>query len=128
MTPREKKPAPPSQPAPVFALPDSLQIKLEPDARINVTVAAAERPARPLNRWLLRLFLVVAVGCFLWLVLYWKYVKPQVYSDPVILNGSPLSVVVTHPAYIAFGDVIELDLSVANRGAEAFNGQITLIF
>jgi len=129
MNHRKKKAAAPSpQPAPVIALPDSLQLTLEPDARINVTIATEEQPARPLNPRLVRLILFVAAACFVWLALYLKYLQPRTHSAPVALSGSTLVAIVSHPAYIAFGDIAELDLSVTNRGNEPFTGQITLLF
>ncbi len=119
---------PPVQPAPVIAFPDSLRINLAPDARINVTLAAAAEPARTLNPWLKRLFFLVAAFVVFWFMLYSRYVSPHTYSKPVTLSGTSLSAMVSHPAYAAFGDLTELDLTVVNLGADPFTGQVALNF
>ncbi len=126
--PKKDPPAAPSQPTPAPQFPDSLTLKLEPDARIQVTVAQAEQPAKPLNRWLKWLIYAVIIlgGC--WLGVYGKYIQPRAYSPGIELSGTALSAKLSHPSFVAFGDEAELDVTITNTGDDTFNGFVTLIF
>ncbi len=67
MAKKKKSPtAAPSQPTPAPQFPDSLTLKIEPDARIQVTVAQAEQSAKPLNRRLKWLIFVAIPLSWLW--------------------------------------------------------------
>ena len=70
----------------------------------------------------------IAIAAALGLFVYWLFVLPTEFFSPIEFKDTSVSVSMTYPTYVAFGDEAEMALSVTNHGSKVFTGQITVIF
>ncbi|MGH8569341.1 MAG: hypothetical protein ACREXU_15360 [Gammaproteobacteria bacterium] len=118
--PKRLRPGPP--------VPRDLVLKLDPDAHVRVTVTAPQKVRQPLSIGMHILVAGIAIAAALGLFVYWLFVLPADLFSPIEFKDTSVSVSITYPRYVAFGDEAEMALSVTNHGSEVFTGQITVIF
>ena len=109
-------------------VPRALVLKLDPDAHVRVTVTAPEQVRQPLSIGMHILVAGIAIAAALGLFVYWLFVLPTEFFSPIEFKDTSVSVSMTYPTYVAFGDEAEMALSVTNHGSKGFTGQITVIF
>jgi hypothetical protein len=109
-------------------VPRALVLKLDPDAHVRVTVTAPELVRQPLSIGMHILMAGIAIAAALGLFVYWLFVLPTEFFSPTEFKDTSMSVSITHPTYVSFGDEAEMALSVTNQGSKVFTGQITVIF
>jgi hypothetical protein len=119
----------PSVPAPPPASIGNLTLKLEPDANLRVTIPTPEKPPQPLSRSLRWFIAVFATLFVLWGGLNAFYViRTEDTTQPVEFDDARVAVAITYPTYVTFRDDLDLVLNIANRGAEDFTGNVTIVF
>lgn len=125
---KPKTPPASASPQPLsLALPSPLGIQIEPGAKVEVTVVTPNKPPFKLNWQMAMLICVFVVGLIFWMRLYQTYVLERTHSpQPIPLTGTPLTVKVVHPARVAFGDEVEMDVVITNQGNDSFTGQVTI--
>src|SRR5262245_57680391 len=123
-----KPPTQPTAPQPaaplVLNLPAPLTLKLEPDARLSVTVIAPENPKPQFNRRLAG-FAAIFIGLAgFWLYLFYTYIVPRSFPPTTTIRDASLSVAIAFPTYFTPGDEAEMEFNIANEGAEPFTGHL----
>jgi hypothetical protein len=110
-----------------LSLPSPLKLQLDPNAHLQVTILTPEKSPPPLTRSMR--FLIAAVFLFglLWSFLWLRYLTSS-YPQPTEFNAASLSIAMVHPAYVAYGDETEMELTVVNRGSQSFTGAVTVSF
>ncbi len=110
-----------------LSLSSPLNIQFAPDANIKVTVATPDKPPFKPN-WQLTLLILASLAVLpLWFLLFLTHVLERTHSpQPIPLAGSPLTVKLIHPARVAFGDEVEMDVVITNQGNDNFTGQVII--
>ena len=131
---RQARGAPPSSAAPAQttdpitpSLPSPLTLQFDPDAQLQVTVVTPEKPNAHLRPSLLWLIASVIVLTLLWFLLSLRYLALS-YPQSIEFNAASLSIAMVHPAYVAYGDDAEMELTVTNRASQSFTGAVTVSF
>lgn len=113
-----------------LSLASPLKIQFDSGSQLQVTVVTPEKPAAPLNRSMRFLILGFSLSVFLvallWLFLCMPYLKPS-FPQSAITDAS-LSIALTHPAYVAYGDEAEMEVTITNLGDRSFTGAVTVNF
>jgi len=103
-------------------------LRLEPGATLSVQLLPPpQEPPRPRRwrGWLIGGLIFVGVLVFFLSL----FVLPRVYVDPVAVSGIPeLSISLTYPTYLAFGDTGVIDVTVINNGSAMITGTMVLTF
>jgi hypothetical protein len=110
-----------------LSLNSPLKIQFDAGSQLQITVVTPEKPPAPLNRWMRSLIIVVFLGALLWSFISFLYL-PLKFPPSTESNDASLSIALAHPAYVAYGDEVEMDLSVTNIGAQSFTGGVTINF
>jgi len=135
---RQARGAPQSSAAPVqttnpitLSLASPLKIQFDSGSQLQVTVVAPEKPSAPLNRsmrfLIISVSLSVFLGALLWLFLCMPYLNLS-FPQSAKFGDASLSIALTHPAYVAYGDEAEMELTVTNLGSQSFTGAVTVNF
>lgn len=109
-----------------LSLSSPLNIQFAPDTNVKVTVATPDKPPFKINWQLAMLIWVFFVGLYIWFMLYRMHVLERTHSKPISLAGSPLTVRMVHPARVAYGDEVEMDVIITNQGNDSFTGQVII--
>jgi len=129
--PKKPQPAAPPPPAATSNISERSEttLRLEPDAKLNVTVLTPDKPVQPLSRNL-RLFIAACIVLLAaWVPISWFFVMDTRETNPIIeFREASLTISVTYPAYATFKDELEVAMNIANRGTEEFTGNVTLLF
>jgi len=110
-----------------LSLASPLKIQFDSDSQLRITVVTPEKPPAPLNRWMRSLILGVFLIALLWFFLSTRYLALR-FPPPAEFNDASLSIALAHPAYVAYGDEAEMELTVANIGGQSFTGSVTVNF
>jgi hypothetical protein len=110
-----------------LSLVSPLKIQFDSDSQLRITVVTPEKPPAPLNRWMRSLILGVFLIALLWFFLSARYLALR-FPPPAEFNDASLSIALAHPAYVAYGDEAEMELTVANIGGQSFTGSVTVNF
>jgi hypothetical protein len=110
-----------------LSLASPLKIQFDSDSQLRITVVTPEKPPAPLNRWMRSLILGVFLIALLWFFLSARYLALR-FPPPAEFNDASLSIALAHPAYLAYGDEAEMELTVANIGGQSFTGSVTVNF
>jgi len=104
-----------------------LKLQFDSDSQLQVTVVTPEKPPAPLNRSMRFLIIGVFLIALLWLFLWMRYLTLS-FPQSAEFNDASLSIALAHPAYVAYGDEAEMELTVTNRGGQSFTGSVTVNF
>ncbi len=120
--------APAQAPNPItLSLPSPLKLQFDPNAQLQITVVTPDKPDTPLKRSLLLVIAIVIILTLLWFLLSLRYLALS-YPQSTEFNAASLSIAMVHPAYVAYGDDAEMELTVTNRGSQNFTGAVTVSF
>jgi hypothetical protein len=119
----------PAQPpnSTTLSLASPLKIQFDSDSQLRITVVMPEKPPAPLNRWMRSLIIGVFLIALLWIFLSMRYLALR-FPQPAEFNDASLSIALAHPAYVAYGDEAEMELTVTNIGGQSFTGSVTVNF
>jgi hypothetical protein len=110
-----------------LSLASPLKIQFDADSQLRITVVTPEKPPAPLNRLMRSLIIGVFLIALLWLFLWMRYLALS-YPQSAEFKDASLSIALAHPAYIAYGDETEMELTVTNIGGQSFTGSVTVNF
>jgi hypothetical protein len=110
-----------------LSLASPLKIQFDSDSQLRITVVTPEKPPAPINRWMRSLIIGVFLIALLWFFLSMRYLALR-FPPPAEFNDASLSIALAHPAYVAYGDEAEMELTVANVGGQSFTGSVTVNF
>lgn len=107
------------------AAPTSLTLLADPTAPFQVQLIKSTTPTTSLGPWWYGgVGLIIVLGGML-LLLWGSYVLPRSYPPPV--TGASVMVTLVHPAYVAFGDDIDLEVTVTNQTTDEATGTVTVL-
>jgi hypothetical protein len=110
-----------------LSLASPLKIQFDAGSQLQITVVTPEKPPAPLNRLMRSLITGVFLLATLWFYISFLYL-PLKFPPPADANDASLSIAMAHPAYVAYGDEAEMDLTVTNIGGQSFSGSVTINF
>lgn len=106
-------------------LPSSLNLNLSATSPLAVKLHQEPKSPSPfpvlLGVVIIFAILILLVGFWM----FWSYVRPQVRSEQ---RFGALTITVSHPQIIAYGDENELEITVFNHGRQAADGMATIVF
>jgi hypothetical protein len=125
MTARKRKP----KPASLSSRPEPTILKVEPDTTLRVQLVESPKVIVPTRKWLRILVRGLVLAALFYGFLMARYVLPRHYVPPKNFNGIPeLFIGLSYPAYLAFGDIGEIVMTISNRGDTAISGTLVFAF
>lgn len=108
-----------------FQLPSSLNLNLSAASPLEVKLQPQPQSPSPFPILLRIVILLAILILIVGLAMFWNYVKPQVRGEQ---RYGSLTVTVSHPQVVAYGDENELEITVFNHGRQPVDETATLIF